>query len=292
MLWMVIDGNFMAYRCLHGRSSFITLETIGLDLLYGILEDVNRLKNELGCDRVVWCWDGGRLLRCDVDPEYKRRDHSTDTEEDKQLRTAFRDQVNRMRAKYLTNLGFGNVFSQDGYEADDVITSVCWHAIPQGDEAIIISSDKDLWQLLVQDRVSIWNPITGRYTTERSFMQQWRIPPLAWADVKAIAGCSSDNVAGVKGVGEITAVKYLLGELKHDGVAAMKIDAAMLTQIKHNRRLVTLPFPGTAQFTIQADDLSTDRWNYVVDKLGGKPMRCPYQPQAAQEEGFGLGKRK
>ena len=54
-------------------------------------------------------------------------------------------------------------------------------------------------------------------------MEKYRIKPFEWHKVKAIAGCSSDNVKGVAGVGEITAIKYLKGELKKESKAHQNI---------------------------------------------------------------------
>lgn len=111
----------------------------------------------------------------------------------------------------------------DGYEADDVIGSIATQAVAQDVDVRIITGDRDLFQLL-NDHVSVQLP--GRsggpddiYDVAR-FADKYSVQPNQWIDMKALMGDSSDNVPGVRGIGEKTATKLLHQYETLDGIYA------------------------------------------------------------------------
>jgi len=109
----------------------------------------------------------------------------------------------------------------------------------------------------------IWN---GKMMlTEAWLIGEYGIAPSQWADVKAIAGCSSDGVEGVRGVGEKTAAKFLRGNLKPASKAHQAIVAGNNVW-RRNLPLVRLPFPGVGKFDLESD--SELDWNPTFYKLG------------------------
>jgi 5'-3' exonuclease len=147
----------------------------------------------------------------------------------------------------LPGMGFKNVFDQNGYEADDLIA---WIVNRFPENYVIVSSDEDLWQLLRKERgleISQWN--YKELMTEEKFTKKYGLHPRQWAEVKAIAGCSSDNVEGIRGVGEPTAVKFLNKVLK-DGKAKKAIEQGQAV-IDRNWNLVTLPFSGEKMICVE-----------------------------------------
>ena len=78
------------------------------------------------------------------------------------------------------------------YECDDVIGFICKNIEPS-DEAVIVSSDSDFIQLLEKENVSLWNPV------KKKFIERWPVDYVTW---KALKGDPTDNVPGVKGIGE------------------------------------------------------------------------------------------
>jgi hypothetical protein len=122
-------------------------------------------------------------------------------------------QFTELRLKVLTRLGFKNNFIQTGLEADDIIASVVKDHAWEFDQVYIVTSDEDLFQLL-HNNVSIYNPREKKFYTKEDFINEKGIEPEMWHWVKAVAGCSGDNVKGIKGVGEKTAIKFLRNELK------------------------------------------------------------------------------
>jgi len=144
-------------------------------------------------------------------------------------------QLKVIQEEILPKGGSENVFCVEGYEADDIMAVVCRRL---GGEIFLVSSDKDLFQLL-NDRVSIFEIRKKRIYTEKDFLREWKIPPSLWAEVLAIAGCGSDNIRGIFGIGKKFAVKYLRGEL---GEKKCSLIRQGLSVIDRNRKLVTLPF--------------------------------------------------
>lgn len=84
------------------------------------------------------------------------------------------------------------------FECDDVIGTLSRHHALSGDEAIVCSSDSDFIQLLENKNIKLWNPV------KKSFIEKWPVDYLTW---KGLKGDPTDNVTGVKGVGEKTAFK-------------------------------------------------------------------------------------
>ncbi|GAH00618.1 unnamed protein product, partial [marine sediment metagenome] len=98
--------------------------------------------------------------------------------------------------------------------------------------------------------------------------------PREWKLVKALAGCSTDGIPGVKGVGEKTAIKYLTSQLKETTKACQAIISKEGIKIfKRNLKLVALPFKGTNVFKLKKDKLSKEGWIKVTKTLGMKSLQ-------------------
>lgn len=184
----------------------------------------------------------------------------------------FRWQMKMLRRQYLPTIGYKNIFVQKGYEADDIIASICFN-LSMLDKAIIISSDQDLYQL-INFQVSSYNPVKKKILTLQGFKEKYGILPHEWKLVKALAGCNTDGVPGVKGIGEKTAIKYLTKNLKATARAYQSITSKEGLRIfERNMRLVSLPFKVTKVFKLQEDEITQEGWNKVMKKLGMKSLR-------------------
>lgn len=267
-LFLVIDTSVLAYRALYSLGN-LSHDDASIGAVYGTFQTVLNLIDVHNTNRVAWVFDQGHDKRTELCPSYKLGRRKNLTEEQKIAHSELRRQLFRLRTKYLPDIGFRNVFCQEGFEADDVIASVCLN-LTSDQEAIVVSNDEDLFQLL-SSQVSIWLP-KGKMVTYESFVKQWGLEPKFWADVKAIAGCPGDNVLGVPGVGPKKACLYLRGLLKPDSKAYQAVESN-----KHlwerNLPLVKLPFEGVNDFKLQDDQLNTDRWNRVLESLGLRALR-------------------
>jgi DNA polymerase-1 len=267
--WLILDATFLCWRAFYSTGT-LSHGDVKTGVLYGFLRDILTFMESHDTERIVFCFDHGPLLRtCDY-PGYKANRTAQHTEEQLPLIREMRVQMKLLRVDLLPQLGFKNVFFERGYEADDVIASVCQN-LPGDDQGIIIGSDHDLYQLL-NDRVLMWNPTTKKAVTATSFTRDYGVSPIQWIDVKAIAGCSGDNVIGIKGVGEKTAAKFLNGSLKSTTKAFEAIVKGNHVW-NANRHLVKLPYAGCPSFKLQKDKLNRVVWMDVTEQLGMKSLR-------------------
>ena len=192
-----------------------------------------------------------------------------------------------------------------GYEADDVIAAYCCHARDSGGEVVIVSSDKDLMQL-VGDRVSMLDTMKNLRIGREQVFEKFGVAPDRVTHVQALCGDSVDNVPGAPGIGVKTAsaliteygdLETLLeraGEIKQEKRRQTLIDFA--DQIRLSHRLVTLdcetPMPeGLETLTVRdpdpaalADFLRTMEFRTLltrVERQGGIVAEAPPAPEPA-----------
>ncbi len=266
-LWLILDVSNLAYRNFHVLPA-LRFNDVAMAVVFGIFRDILNLQEIHQSDNTVFCFDSRRSARRELFPGYKSNRRKKElTGDERAAHAELHNQVKRLRTKYLPFIGFRNVLVQNGCEADDLIASVCLDNLGKGDRAVVVSTDSDLLQLLGDDQVTIWNPATKKPTNGKSFRKQWGIDPTLWADVKALAGCASDGVPGIEGVGEKTAVKFLSGCLK-DTTKAYNGIVEGNDLYRRNLELVRLPFEGTRQFVLRPDEVTDARWDRAFDKLG------------------------
>lgn len=265
--WLILDVNGLCWRSFHSTGG-LSYRGTPTGVTYGFLAEVLRLEELFNSNRLVFCFDRGESLRAKLCKEYKyerikKKKEATDHE--KEMYDQIRRQITDLRKKYLPAAGFKNVFSQKGYEADDIIASVC-NNLQLDDTAVVVSSDKDMFQL-ISKRVSVWRPKERELWTKDKFIEHYGIKPKSWITVKALSGCKTDEVTGIKGIGEDTAVKYLRGMLKPSYISLQKIlSKAGKKILMRNWPLVALPFDGCEDF-IPKPDGKID-WRPIYEKLG------------------------
>jgi len=270
MTTLVIDCNNLGYAAAHTTGSF-SFGGHPTGVIYGFLSQVLSLSGRFQTSRFVFCWDSRQSYRKLIYPRYKENRHKKDLSEEEQenLRIIFH-QFQQLHQEILPKLGFKNNYRQTGYEADDLIAHVV-QRFPGNH--VIVSSDNDLWQLIDLGRdtsIVIFNPRKKNILDHERFMSSFGIPPRKWAEVKAIAGCSSDNVEGIPGVGEKTAIKYLTGGLTKGKVHQKIVSSDPI--IRRNRELVYLPFAAKVPIKIKRlnrhEVFSPDRFVEVFDQFG------------------------
>ena len=207
-------------------------------------------------NKIIFCCDSPTSKRRDIYPEYKgRRTKDEDF-------VAYKDFFLRVQNEIIPAIGFSNVFEVDGLEADDIIASICAkeNKIP----ILILSDDADLYQC-VKDNVYMMairsNSDQPKLMTPAKFQKLFGLPTSRWADVKSLAGCGTDNIPGIPGVGEGKAISYLLDTLPKTGIVYKRIEQSG-DIIEFTDRLVRLPFDGEIiDFDYEADAFDM---NYIV----------------------------
>lgn len=266
---LVVDVSGLAYRAFHSMRE-LSFEGLPTAVSYGVLRDVLYLRDLFYTNRFVFVFDRGKSLRNAIYPQYKehRKDAITQDAEKVALRKSLRVQIRRFHDDVLPELGYRNVISAYGYESDDLMAKLC-EDYPQ-QEMMLITSDHDMFQLLGKN-VMMWSPSKKRVITAELFRADWGISPTQWADVLALAGCATDNVKGVHGVGPKTAIKFLRGDLVKGKAFEAIVNSNELW--KSNLELVRLPFKGTPSWDLQDDDVTERRWSKVTRSLGITSLR-------------------
>ncbi|WP_091522201.1 DNA polymerase I [Aerobium aerolatum] len=121
----------------------------------------------------------------------------------------------------------------EGYEADDIIATYARLATEAGGETTIISSDKDLMQL-VNGSVSLYDPMKDKEINVPEVIEKWGVPPEKMIDLQALMGDSVDNIPGVPGIGQKTAAQLL------EEYGDLDTLLARASEIKQNKRRETL----------------------------------------------------
>lgn len=275
--WLIIDTDYLCHRARWSMRD-LSWQGAATGTIYGVLQTVLQLQERFQTDKVAFCFDSHVSKRQEIYPAYKanRKNRQPMTAEEERFEKEFRRQVIKLRKEYLPEIGFRNIFWQQGYESDDLIARLAIdltipRCFPEGThyDGVIVSADHDLYQCIT-GHVRLYD-FKGTMTLQR-FKQEFGLVPCQWATVKSIAGCSTDNVQGIKGVGEKTAVKYLRGLLKPTSKAFRAIEAGK-TIIERNKKLTRLPLHGAGIPKLQKDQVTKEGWDSVCRKLGFKSLR-------------------
>lgn len=268
---MIIDGSALCHMMFHALPS-MSFEGVNTSIIFGFLTKLLHYQQKFDADRIVFAWDSKKSKREEIFPEYKRvrkEAREKQTEEEKELAKPIKVQFSLIRKEILPDLGFSNIFYQDGYEGDDIIASVCKNYKER--EIIIISSDSDLYQLITE-RHLMFNIRNRVMITEEAIFNTYGIYPHKFADMKGISGCITDNVPGVPGIGDKTAIKYLCGDLKRTSKTYQNIvNSSEL--IEKTRKLVVLPFEGVDSFVVKPDTCTLEKWQEVIKSYGFKSLQ-------------------
>jgi 5'-3' exonuclease len=254
--YAVLDVNNLSHRNWYAMANTQYQNRVH----YGLFRDILTLSQTLETTDFLFCFDQGESIRKTIHPEYKsRRDHDSDTYK------TIASQIESLKI-LLYKVGFRNTYAIEGYEADDLMGFLCEK---KTDHLTFVSNDKDLYQLLWAQTFDIWNPSTKRYVTAESFGYKYKIMPAAWAEVKALSGCITDDIPGV--VGDCSALKYLQGKLPSTSRYFERITSEEGVRIyTKNQQLVTLPCPllKDPRLTIKQDCVTAESWQELMVELG------------------------
>ena len=270
--YLFLDVPYLCYRVRYATRE-LSYDGQPTGVIYGFLQSLAPLQDMFRTSNFIFCFDGKKSKRKLWCSDYKatRRNRIT-TNEDAAYEKAFRQQVWLLQTEYLPTIGFRNVFGEEGYESDDIIASVCKN-LSDDEEGVIVSADNDLYQLLDWN-VSLYDPRKKKILTLQGFTKQYGIKPCDWVWVKCVAGCPTDNIPGIKGVGIKTAIKYLRGQLSPKSRAFQAIESMGGQAVRvRNMTFIKLPLAGTPHFTIREDELTEEGWRVVTDLLGMKSIR-------------------
>lgn len=234
---VVIDSNNVCWQAFHSLPE-LSVDKSRTEVAFGFMLRVLKLAEIFPGRQLIFCWDSNSWRRKRIFPEYKHSRTPPDPERRRQKEVC-RAQMRMLRNDVLPLLGFRNNFLLDGYESDDLMAAIAYMNYKKY-EIIIVTTDEDLYQC-IRHGISIYNLRENKPRDINWFRDKYGCEPWHWDRVKAIAGCSSDCIPGVPGVGEKTAIKYLRGQLDSKTKKYQDISKSR-DIIDRNQRLVGLPF--------------------------------------------------
>ncbi|QDF28921.1 DNA polymerase I [Halarcobacter anaerophilus] len=192
----IIDTFGFLFRSYFALPPLKSKDGFPTGLLTGFMNFVSNIGKDFQTDYLVFALDAkGDTFRNEIYDKYKA--HRPDVPEDllKQLPVAI---------EWIEKMGFETAM-KTGFEADDIVASIANDAKQKGLEVRIVSHDKDLYQLIDDDRVYLFDPIKKDVINEDKCFHKYGVRPSQFIDYQSLLGDSADNVPGVKGVGAKTA---------------------------------------------------------------------------------------
>ena len=222
-----------------------------------------------------------KTFRNDLYPEYK----ANRSEPPEELRPQFALVRDATRAFNLPCI------EREGFEADDLIATYAKEATAKGFETVIVSSDKDLMQL-VNDSVTMLDPMKDKRIGAGEVVEKFGVAPDKVVDVQSLMGDSTDNVPGVPGIGQKTAAQ-LIGD--YGDLDTLLARASEIKQAKRRENLIE--FADLARLSrtlvVLKDDVPTDRAveEFRLEPPGaGNPARLPARTGVPHADPPGRGR--
>jgi len=210
---LMIDGNNLLFRSYYATAysgSFMNnSKNFPTNAIYGLVNMVNKIIDEEKPSYCIVAFDKGKTFRHEKYKDYKGGRSETPNELKIQFPVA-KEVISAMGLKW---------YEIDNYEADDIIGTFSKYCDHNDIKGTIISSDKDLLQLLNEDvDIKLLKQKDYIRYNEKTFFEEYQIKPINIIDLKAIQGDPSDNIPGVKGIGEKGALKLLQEYKTLDGI--------------------------------------------------------------------------
>ena len=202
---ILVDGNNLLFRSYYATAYNGNLmknsKGFPTNAIFGFINMINKIILEEKPEYMLVAFDKGKNFRHEKYKEYK--DGRIKTPEDLLLQFPYAKMV-------LENMGI-KYLEVDNYEADDIIGTYARLADEDKNyDATIISSDKDLLQLISDDvNVKLLKQKDYILMDKKVFMEYYGVEPIKMIDLKALMGDASDNIPGVKGIGEKTAINLI-----------------------------------------------------------------------------------
>lgn len=196
MSFIIVDAYGFLFRAYHSLPPLTNPKGENIGAIYGMLNMLVKLINDKNPKHIIMALDSGRkTFRHDIFPQYK----SNRPEPPDELKVQFGILKQMLEAMKL------NFIAIDGVEADDIIASITKKMAEVGEESIVISSDKDLMQLLSDDKIKMYDAMKAKFITSETVEAKFGIRPSEVLDYLALVGDASDFIPGAKGIGAKTA---------------------------------------------------------------------------------------
>ena len=269
---VLVDGSGYIFRAFHGLPMMNRADGTPINAVFGFTKMLMKLSSDLQPSHIAVIFDAGRrTFRNDIYPDYKANRSEPPDELVPQF-ALVRDATNALGLPAIEMAGF---------EADDIIASYARLATEAQMDCVIISSDKDLMQL-VNPHVSMLDPMKQRPIGADEVVEKFGVTPDRVIDVQALAGDSTDNVPGVPGIGVKTAAELInqFGDLD-----TLLAQAETIKQPKRRENLVS--FAEQARISRQLVRLKNDvELPLTIDQLASQPRDVDVLVGFLRAQGF------
>ncbi len=196
---ILVDGSGYIFRAFHALPPMSNPQGVPVNAVFGFTQMISRFLTEHRGSHIAVVFDSARTtFRSEIFPDYKA--HRPEPPEE--LKPQF-----RLIRDATDALGVCKI-EQPGFEADDMIAAYAKRFAEDGGRVTIVSSDKDLMQL-IRPGVEMLDPIKQRPIREAEVVEKFGVAPDKVVEVQALAGDSTDNVPGVPGIGVKTAAQLI-----------------------------------------------------------------------------------
>ena len=226
MRLLLVDGHYYLYRSFYAIRGLKNSRGEPTNAIFGYAKALRKMLADVKPDRAAVIWDGGLPpRRVALQPEYK------------QNRKAMPDELRPQEDWLQTNVSLFGVASVSlpETEADDLIASYAVSAAREGADVVIATNDKDILQL-ASERIRIYSTVKADVGNAgfallgvEEVRKKWGVDPARIADVLALTGDASDNIPGVPGIGEKTALALIL---EHGSIDRLLEDCSVITSEK------------------------------------------------------------
>ncbi|MGE5742516.1 MAG: 5'-3' exonuclease H3TH domain-containing protein, partial [Gemmatimonadota bacterium] len=273
----LIDGYALIYRAFFAMIArpLTTQRGENTSAAWGVVNFLLRLLQRHRPAYLAWVHDQGESFRHREYPDYKATREKLSLELQQDFDRSVERIVDLLAAFRIPVLGV------EGFEADDVIGTLAPQAASLGLQAVIVSGDKDFYQL-IGPGIALLNPGRGgpaaveeQWVDESNASERFGIAPAQVVDYLALVGDSSDNVPGVKGIGEKSAVELLRtygsldamlsraaevpGKRAREALLAHADDARLSRDLVTIRRNVPITFDAAAMRVVEPDRAELER---------------------------------
>ena len=236
----LIDGSSYIYRAYHALTPLSNSRGFPTHAIYGVTNMILKILREKKPDYIAVVFDAkGPTFRHKESPTYKANRPTMPEDLSQQIPYI---------KKIIQALGI-TFLEKEGYEADDIIATLCKQFAHQDVEIVLVSGDKDLWQLL-SSKTKLWDSMRDKILEERDILGKYKLPPSRLKEIMALTGDKIDNIPGVPKVGEKTAIKLIqeFGSLDNLLANIEKVKSRLLrenllqykNQVLTNLKLVSL----------------------------------------------------
>ncbi len=195
---VLVDGNSTLYRAYYAIKGLSTKNGFPTNAIFGFVQTINKIEKEFKPKKIFVAFDvAKKTFRNDIYKDYKAG--RPPMPEDLLI------QIKKVK-EFLKFKGIP-LWEFENYEADDVIATVA-KKFSEKDKVLIVTNDKDLFQI-VDENISIFQAGKDKIFSIKETEERFGVPPEKVVDILSLMGDSSDNVPGVKGIGEKTALKII-----------------------------------------------------------------------------------